>query len=159
MLHVHGMNIRPDVITRTGVIQPYSLQEIPPLAVARNAVRAFETVARSPGPQVRTEMQPEEFAARARRIAEAMSAGKRVPRGTSSKLIHAARLIIDGKPFAVRSAGRVANVQASPATRVVNRKRPVAAKVRGGVVRDRKGKPVSIRAHRQAGGYWSIFQR
>ena len=105
------MDIRPDVIIKTGVIQPYAIREVPPTAVARQTIRAFETVARGRGPQVRAEMQPEEFTARAKRVAAAMAAGKRMPRGTDPNLIHAARLIIEGKPFTVRSSGRAARIR------------------------------------------------
>jgi len=108
------MDIRPDVITKTGVIQPYAIREIPPTAVARTAVRAFENVGRSPGPQVRSEMGPAEFAAQAKRVAVALAAGKRMPKGTSPKLMQAARMIMEGKPFVVKSAGRQAVVKANP---------------------------------------------
>lgn len=132
MQHVHVMDIRPDVITRTGVIQPYALREIPPQKVAYHSVQAFETTARPPGPQVRAEMQPEEFAARAKRVAAAMSAGKRMPRGSDPKLIHAARLIVEGKPFAIKSAGRAAKVEARrPSTwTALQRTQPASAGIR-----------------------------
>lgn len=107
------MDIRPDVITRSGIIQPYAIREVPPTAVARNSVRAFENTARSPGPQVRSEMGPAEFAATAKRVAVALAAGKRMPRGTSPKLMQAAKLIMEGKSFVVKSAGRQAVVKAN----------------------------------------------
>ena len=53
MKHVHAMDIRPDVIIKTGVIQPYSITEIPPTAVARHVVSAFANVAGGQGPQAR----------------------------------------------------------------------------------------------------------
>lgn len=158
---MHVMDIRPDVITRTGVIQPYSIAEIPPIAVARHSVAAFETVARGPGPQVRPEMQPEEFAALAKVVAQAMAAGKRV-KGTSPRLIQAARMMMEGRPFSIKSAGRIARVAASPAQRVVRDRRAAPAMVaqnRIPVVRDWRGRLVSMRQHRQKGGYWSIFRR
>ena len=164
MKHVHAMDIRPDVIIKTGVIQPYAIRQIPPGAVARQTIRAFESVARPPGPRVRAEMQPEEFAARAKRVAVAMAAGKRVPKGSDPKLVQAARMIMEGKPFVIKSAGRVARVAASPAQRVVRDHRAAPATVtrdnRGRtVVRDHRGKSVSVRDHRQGGGYWNIYQR
>lgn len=164
MKHVHVMDIRPDVIIKTGVIQPYAIREIPPMAVARASVQAFENTARSPGPQVRPEMQPEEFAARAKRVAVAMAQGKRVGKGADPKLIHAARMIMEGKPFAIKSAGRVARIEASPGRRVVSEGRPSSARVSQDakgrtVVRDNRGRTVSVRDHRQGGGYWSRYPR
>lgn len=114
MKHVHMMDIRPDVITRTGVIQPYAIREVPPMAVARRSVEAFESSARPAGPRVSSEIQPEEFAARAKRVAVAMAAGKRMPVGSDPKLMAAAKLLMEGKPFTVKSAGRAAYVEASP---------------------------------------------
>jgi hypothetical protein len=108
------MDIRPDVITRTGVIQPYSVRDIPPMDVARHSVQAFESTARPPGPRVSSEIQPEEFAARAKRVATALAAGKRMPVGSDPKLMAAARLLMEGKPFTIKSAGRTAYVEASP---------------------------------------------
>lgn len=164
MKHVHMMDIRPDVIIKTGVIQPFAIREIPPAAVARAAIRAFSAVPRAPGPSVRAEMQPEEFAARAKRVAVAMASGKRVGKGADPKLVKAARMIMEGKPFVIKSAGRVARVAASPAGRVARGRGAVPATVvrdqRGRtVVRDNRGRSVSVRDHRQAGGYWSVFQR
>lgn len=162
---MHVMDIRPDVITRTGVIQPYSVREIPPMAVARNSVAAFETTGRRAGPAVRyDDIGPEEFAARAKRVANATAAGARMPKGTDPKLIQAARYIREGKPFAIKSAGRTARVEASPANRVTSNRRAAAAKVvvdhRGNkVVVDHRGKKVSVQDHRRRGGYWSIFRR
>lgn len=144
MKHVHAMSIRPDVIIKTGVIQPYAIREIPPGAVARTTVRAFESVARPAGPRVSSEIQPEAFAARAKTLAVAMAAGKRPGKRTDPKLIEAAKMIMAGKPFAIKSAGRVARVAAAPAN---NR-----------VVRDHRSQ-VSAQGGNQDPGYWKIFQR
>jgi hypothetical protein len=114
MKHVHTMDIRPDVITRTGVIQPYAIREVPPGMVARHSVRAFEQTARPRGPQVKSEMEPEEFVALAKRVAVAQAAGKRFARGVSPKLLAAAKMIREGRPFKIRAAGRTAIVSGSP---------------------------------------------
>ena len=108
------MDIRPDVITRTGVIQPYAVREVSPMAAAQFTVQRFENTARPSGPRANPEMQPEEFAARAKRVAVAVAAGKRMPVGTDPKLMAAAKLLIEGKPFTIKSAGRSAYVEASP---------------------------------------------
>lgn len=108
MQHIHVMDIRPDVITRTGVVQPYAIRNVNPVAVARHSVQAFETTSRPAGPQVKSELQPEEFVARAKRVAAAVAAGKRMPRGTDPKLLQAAKAIVKGKPFVVRASGRAA---------------------------------------------------
>lgn len=165
MKHVHVMDIRPDVITRTGVIQPYPARDISPMAVARHTVASFENTARPRGPVVRSnEIAPEEFAARAKRVADATAAGARLPKGTDPKLVQAARYIRQGLPFAIRSAGRTARVAASPAMRAVrdNRAAPAAiTRDRRGrtIVVDHRGQKVSVRDHRQGGGYWNIFRR
>jgi hypothetical protein len=114
MKHVHVMDIRPDVITRTGVVQPYAIREIPPEAVARNSIAAFSTTARPAAPSVSQEIEPEEFAALAKRVAVAQAAGVRMPGATNPKLLKAAKMIRQGKPFVVKSAGREAFVKGSP---------------------------------------------
>lgn len=130
---MHAMDIRPDVIIKTGVIQPYSITDIPPTAVARHVVAAFSNVAGGQGPQVRPEMGPEEFAARAKVVAVAMAAGKRF-RNTDPKLIKAARMMMEGRPFTVAASGRVARVAGSPGMRALR------SRFRG-----------------RAGGYWGIY--
>jgi hypothetical protein len=127
------MDIRPDVVIRSGTIQPWAVRLIPPGQIAQHSIKAFQQVVQAPGPAVKAEMQPEEFAAVAKRVATAMAAGKKMPAGTDPKLILAARRIIEGKPFAIESAGRAAVVQGRVSSRgsVVAQKRRPAWTARG----------------------------
>lgn len=112
MLHFHVSDIRPDAIISTGVIQPFPIQRQDPDQVARATVKSFTQEFRPSGPQTRPEMQPEEIAKTAERVATAMRAGRRMPAGTDARLMQAAKYIMEGKPFVIRSAGRAAVIRA-----------------------------------------------
>jgi hypothetical protein len=119
MLHVHvATSARPDRVMATGVINPYPVNAYPP-EVAVQTVERFTRDVRPAGPMLgdsrggRRELQPEEFAMAAQRIAVAAASGKVFPRSLDPRLRQAANLIIEGKPFVIRSAGRAAYVRAS----------------------------------------------
>ena len=101
----------------TGVWNPYPVRSYPP-EVAVQTVESFTRDVRPSGPELgaaaggRIEMQPEEFAMAAQRIAVAAASGKVFPRSLDPRLRQAANLIIAGKPFVIRSAGRAAYVRA-----------------------------------------------
>jgi hypothetical protein len=111
MLHVHvATSARPDRVLATGVWNPYPVQSYPP-EIALQTVAAFTRDVRDPGPELgapggRVEMQPEEVAMAAQRIAVAAASGKRFPRSLDPRLQQAANLILEGKAFVIRSAGR-----------------------------------------------------
>src|SRR5689334_7938865 len=109
--HVHFANIRPDAVYKTSVVAPYPIQS-GPLNIARKGIVAFTKWIRPRGIEVKSEMTPEEVGIRAKRLADAMSAGIEPPVGTDMRLIEAARFIMEGKPFVIRSAGRAAMVSA-----------------------------------------------
>lgn len=105
------MSIRPDVITRTGVVQPYSIINATPNQVAtRTATEVTNAFQGALG----ADLQPEEFVRRAKLVATALAAGKRMPPGTDPKLLEAARCIIEGRPFQVNAQGRTAEVLSGP---------------------------------------------
>lgn len=122
--HIHIADVRPDGVYRTGVIQPYPIQEGPDV-VAAKTIESFNIV-RPGGPYVAQgtgfgqsasgyEMAPEEIAMAANRLAAAMAQGY-MPQGLiDEKLVYAAKLIMSGQPFVVRSAGRAAVVRAADA--------------------------------------------
>lgn len=116
--HIHVDNVRPDVITRSGSIMPFPMQDGPD-AVAEATIRSFyQTVmpdAPRPSGYSGYEPQPEEVAMMANRLATAMGQGL-MPEGVvDQKLIAAARMIMSGQPFIIRSAGRAALVRAANA--------------------------------------------
>lgn len=101
----------------TGVWQPYPVASYPP-EVAVQTIHAFTSDVRPDGPELgsapggRSEMQPEEVAMAAQRIAVAAASGKVFPRSLDPRLRQAANYIIEGRPFVIRSAGRAAYVRA-----------------------------------------------
>jgi hypothetical protein len=100
----------------TGVWQPYPVRSYPP-EIALQTINSFTRDVRpnAPGlagaPGGRIEMQPEEVVMAAQRVAVAAASGKRFPRTLDPRLQEAANLILQGKPFVVRSAGRAVQVQ------------------------------------------------
>ena len=112
MQHVHvATSVRPDRVISTGVIQPYPVGVRPSL-LALQVVRSFAHEGRPEPSPVTPGMQPEEIATHARRVAAAMSAGTRLPPNTNRLLMTAAQMILAGRPFVIRSAGRAALVKA-----------------------------------------------
>lgn len=118
MQHIHIGTIRPDGVYRTGVIQPFPI-DAGPAEVAAKTIQSFNIV-RSGAPAITggfgdAEMAPEEIAMAANRLAAAMAQGY-MPEGViDEKLVYAAKLIMSGTPFVVRSAGRAAVVRAANA--------------------------------------------
>lgn len=102
------MSIRPDVITRTGVVQPYGIVNATPNQVATQSAAAVTSAFAD------ADLQPEEFVRRAKLVASALASGKRMPPGTDPNLLAAARCIIEGRPFQVNAQGRTANVLSGP---------------------------------------------
>lgn len=128
MQHIHIADVRPDGVYRTGVIQPFPIDE-GPAQVASKTIQSFNLV-RPGGPHVanagfgsastRWEMAPEEVAMAANRLAAAMSQGI-MPQGLiDQNILHAARLIMAGRSFVIRSAGRAAVVRAANAPNSVD---------------------------------------
>jgi len=111
MQHIHVLEIRPDAVTRSSVVSPYAARYGPD-NVARMVLHDFTRAVRHVGPSVSTDMAPEEVAMRAKRIADALRRGERMPVDTAPQLLQAARLIMEGRPFRIRSAGRAALVRA-----------------------------------------------
>jgi hypothetical protein len=118
MLHIHtATSARPDRVLSTGVWQPYPLGANP-IAVAQQTVHSFLRFVRPEGPQVANQMngaamQPEEIAMLAQRVATAAAQGVKFRRSLDSRIVKAANLILAGKSFVIRSAGRAAVVRAS----------------------------------------------
>lgn len=121
--HVHTANLRPDRVWATSVVAPYN-PRMGPVNIARKIVGKFAKVAGDRtlsgalgrGARIHSDMQPEEFAALAAKLASAMRQGLRPPRAVDQRLLAAARLIIQNKPFEIRSAGRAAVVAARGAS-------------------------------------------
>lgn len=112
MQHVHVEDIRPDRVYATGVIQPYPVG-MDPAEIARKTIDGFVRFIRPAGPAVQAEMQPEEVAAAAKRLADALRQGK-VTRGyVDDRLRRAAQYIIEGRTFQIRAAGRMVLVRPS----------------------------------------------
>lgn len=112
MQHVHASSIRPDRVYKTGVIAPYAVG-YGPGNIARNVLSNFIRSVRPIGPTLRGEMQPEEIASRAKRVADAMARGIKPPKATDPRLMQAARMILQGRSFRIHSAGRSALVRAT----------------------------------------------
>lgn len=119
-MHLHVGLVRPDAITRTGVIQPFPI-EAGPSDVAAATIESFERL--TPGMTVSSgfagadgdDLLPEEVAMMANRLATAMAQGY-VPTGVvDHRLLQAASMIRNGQPFIIRSAGRAAMVRAADA--------------------------------------------
>lgn len=134
--------VRPDRVIATGVIQPFPIRVEGPDANAAAVMQSFNVV--RPGaptptgfadcctdcveppvvPAVKVqggyEPQPEEVAMAANRLAHAMQQGLRPEGVVDPKLMYAARLIMAGQPFVIKSAGRAAVV------RTANSKKSVA---------------------------------
>jgi hypothetical protein len=118
--HVTG-SVRPDAIVRSGTIMPFPM-EAGPDAVAAATIQSFYRgiIPDSPKPSGfagggRIDPQPEEVAMMANRLATAMSQGLRTEGVVDQRLIMAARMIMNGQPFVIRSAGRAALVRAAAA--------------------------------------------
>jgi hypothetical protein len=113
--HMHVDEIRPDRITSTSVVAPYSVNWGPG-NVAQMTARRFIRSVRAIGPALAgvpvsaVGAQPEEIAMRAQRIATALAEGMRVPPGTDPRVLRAAQLILKGEPFVIKSAGRAVRV-------------------------------------------------
>lgn len=119
-MHLHVGLVRPDAITRTGVIQPFPIEQ-GPADVAAATIESFERL--TPGMTVSSgfaghdgdDLLPEEVAMMANRLATAMAQGY-VPEGIiDQRLLQAASMIRNGQPFIIRSAGRAALVRAADA--------------------------------------------
>lgn len=104
-MHVDIEDIRPDRVTKTGVIQPYPV-ELGPARIAQAVVRNFTRFIRGEGPQVQSEMEPEEVARAAVRIATAKRQGKTFSGVLDPRLMAAADLINAGVPFRITCNGR-----------------------------------------------------
>jgi hypothetical protein len=111
--HVHTDSIRPDVITRSGTIQPFPFRSVGPVAVARAVTPGFVNSVGSPNPSVDSGPAPEMIARTAEVVASAMARGIRPPPGLDPRILKSAEYIRQGKPFVIRSAGRAAIVRAA----------------------------------------------
>jgi hypothetical protein len=112
MLHVHtATSARPDRVIATGVWQPYPL-EANPIAVSRQTVHSFLRWIRPENAQVSGQMQPEEVAMAAQRVATAAAQGTKFRRSLDPRIAKAANLILRGQSFVIRSAGRAAVIRA-----------------------------------------------
>lgn len=104
-MHVHYEDVRPDRVTKTGVISPYPVNA-GPAKVASGILRNFTRFIRGEGPQVQSEMEPEEVARAAVRIATAKRQGKTFSGVLDERLMAAADLINAGVPFRITCNGR-----------------------------------------------------
>lgn len=105
VMHVHVEDVRPDRVTKTGVIAPYPI-EAGPANIAQRVIRNFTRFIRGEGPQVQSDMEPEEVARAAVRIATAKRQGKTFSGVVDSRLMAAADLINAGVPFTITCNGR-----------------------------------------------------
>ena len=94
----------------TGVIQPYPLYSNP-AAIVQKTIESFVGAVRPMGPVVVSEMAPEEIAMAAHRVATAVAQGVAIPRYTDQVVVRAAKMILEGKPFVIKSAGRAAMIR------------------------------------------------
>jgi hypothetical protein len=104
-MHVHYENVRPDRVYKTSVIAPYPVNA-GPARIAQGILRNFTRFIRGEGPQVQSQMEPEEVARAAVRIATAKRAGKTFSGVLDPRLMAAADLINAGVPFTITVNGR-----------------------------------------------------
>lgn len=113
--HQHAQSIRPDRIIRTGVIEPYPVQEWNPTDIARRILEPFATLMPSTvGPQVSSDPSPEEVVEQARNYARAVDQGISLPPWLSQAALSAIAAIRKGVPFVVKAQGRALLVKPSP---------------------------------------------
>lgn len=108
-LHVHAAWL-PQAAYTGGATYPYPGQA-GPVRVAQATLETYKRLLMPDyNPAVRQEPQPEEVARMAKRLADAMAAGMRPATYTDQRLLRAAHLINQGRPFVIKSAGRAAVV-------------------------------------------------
>lgn len=114
MLHFHISNVLPAEVYSTGVVRPFPVS-VGPAAVASAVTSEWlpAIIGGQRGPAVRQEPQPEEVARMANRLADAMAAGMEPPRWIDRQLVKAAKLIMKGRSFTIKSAGRAIQVRAA----------------------------------------------
>ncbi len=112
--HIHADSLRPDRIIKTGVIEPYPLQQFNPLEVARRILLPFASMDPSTvGPQVPTDPTPESVVEIANTYANAMRQGIRPPNWLPRPVMQAITALVRGVPFTVTSQGRTLLVKPS----------------------------------------------
>lgn len=72
----HGWHMRPDVVIRTGVIEPFWTRVVSPVDVARHTIDPFIESVRPRGPAVAPTPEPERVAEAAVKVAEQFEKGK-----------------------------------------------------------------------------------
>lgn len=117
----HG-HYRPDMVTRTSVIEPYDIQQVDPVEVARHTIDPFIYGVRAPGPAVAEEPSATAIAYAAAAVVQAWREGKSarvrignftvkvsaadpVPGGLVGKILNAAHGAMNGRPVLVRAQG------------------------------------------------------
>ena len=105
--------VNPGVGLQANLVGMGAQQQIRPSLAAKQTIASFVAPVRPLGPVVSNEPQPEEIAMMAERIAAAMANGKTFRRTVDPRLIKAAQLLIEGKSFVIKSAGRQAIIKAS----------------------------------------------
>lgn len=135
----HG-HYRPDMVIRTAVVEPYDIQNVPPVEAARHTIDPFIYGIRPPGPSIELQPSAATIAHAAAAVAQAFAAGKsaevrvglarvtvkpdgQVPGGIVGQIVQCARGLMTGRPVLVESTGS----------------KPVVAQASGGsvVVRDK----------------------
>jgi hypothetical protein len=152
----HGWHMRPDVVIRTGIIEPFWTRVVSPVDVARHAIDPFIESVRPRGPAVAPSPAPEKVAAAAVKVAEQFDKGKdavvRVgaeavkvtatgpaPGGLIGAIVKAAQGLARGKSVGVRiGAQRV----------IIRDHRKPGGKPERVIVRAPIGAPPVVRDHR-----------
>lgn len=116
VLHFHISSVLPHEITSTSAIKAYPVALGPGEIASRTAHEWLPSILwpgqADPGPNVHQELQPEEIARLANRLAGALAAGMEAPAWTNQGLLRIAKMLLQGKTVAIQSAGRAIQVRA-----------------------------------------------
>lgn len=116
VLHFHISSVLPHEIYSTSAIRPYPAALGPADIAQKTAAEWWKLIMfpgqNSPGPAVHQDLQPEEVAGLANRLADAMASGLEPPRWINRGLLQAAKKIMKGENFVIKSAGRAVEVRA-----------------------------------------------
>ena len=117
--HVHAQSLRPDRVIKTGVIEPYPIQQWDPMQIAQQILAPFITDnSAAQGPGVSSDPSPEEIVDQARNYATAVRQGLRLPNWLSRQALAAINALLKGVAFTVTAQGRTLLVK--PTTSVTN---------------------------------------
>jgi len=172
----HGWHMRPDVVIRTGIIEPMWTRVVSPVDVARHTIDPFIESVRGPGQAVAPTPAPEDVAQAAVKVAEHFEQGKdavlrigddavRVSPnqppapGLIGAIVRAAQGLARGKSVAVRVGSQRVIIRDHRAAggqgRTIEPSQPVGAPIVREHRREHRGEtlvrptPMAVRDHRK----------